>query len=544
RSGASAWSLGRDAATQAWVLSRSVDLGITFKPTALRLPASALVVGVEFADDLHGWVMTSIPNPNPNLVYPERETFWRTSDGGATWVDLGGTGLARGPLFEQPPAIEFFNDSIGIASNSVCGMLKVFRFYRTLDGASSWQLIDGPPDRQFQDLTAVSSSAAWTSGQSRCGIPPPNRPPQRGVFLTRDLGTSWQYLEVADEPIDSSVRAVLIADDQSIQMRYARQTYRSADGGQTWTKVWPAATTQFESASGRYAVAFATPLVGMAVSASGRLLRSTDGGRTWQVQAAEKAADLTPQTPSAADQRGRIQMIDADHAWVAGRNSIQLFSNGAANWIETLTAFDNSTPRDLFFASAEGGWAIKSSGYDASTNPARIWSTADAGRSWQEQARLDFAPNGLHFADRMLGLVVGAGGAILRTADSGVSWSRQVSGTSQDLYRVRFVDATSAWAVGAPGAGLRVSRDAGLSWQPVMLGSPHAWNGLHFVDPMRGWIVGDFGSIASTRDGGATWQPQDSGTDEHLFDVFGIDAETVWTVGERGVIRASATGGD
>lgn len=550
RTGNLAWSVDRDPSTREWRLKRSRDLGITFE-AKLRLPATDLVVDVEFADDLHGWVMTSIPNSNPQFVYPERETFWHTDDGGETWTYLGGPGLGRGPIFFSPPGVKFLDATTGVAQNSYCGILKVYSFYRSLDAGRSWQPISGPPDRIFQDLTTVSASVAWTSGQYQCGIRPPNPPPRRGIFLTRDLGQSWQYLEVPDEPVDSPVRRVLIADDESIQLTYEDQIYRSADGGITWTKMLPAATSQLESVDGKYAVAFSNPTNGLAISASGRLLSSSDGGQSWQPQGLVVADPAAPDDKrKALNQRGRIQPIDADSAWIVGADGVHRVSKGGTHSEQRLATGDGSAARDLFFTDANRGWVIKSSPFDASdvqsfqANPPRIWATSDTGLSWREQARLDFQPHGLHFANALLGLVVGEGGVILRTSDGGVSWSRRPSGTDQDLNRVRFVDATTAWAIGAPGAGVRVSHDAGLSWQPAAVDSPQAWNGLYFVDPLHGWIVGDFGSIASTRDGGRNWVMQKSGTTEHLFDIFAIDAETAWTVGERGVIRATASGGD
>lgn len=549
RSGTSVWSLVRDTDNQTWVLRRSRDLGTTFQPS-LRLAGSDNVAAVNFADDLHGWVMVSIAAAASDPLPLPHEKFWATEDGGSTWTFLDGDGLVRSPIHFQPPTVAFLDADRGVASNTACGNLTRYEYKRTIDGGRTWTPIGPPAGAALQDLTVVSISAVWTSGRTNCTRGQPV-PPRRGAYLSRDLGRSWQFLDVSAEPIESRVRAMLVAEDQSIELSYSDTTYRSADGGASWARIWPEPTTQFEAADGKYAVAFAGPSVGMAISASGRLLRSTDGGRIWQPRS---LAVRDPYAPNdrrkALNQRGRIQPIDADRSWIEANDGIFRVTSGGASWDPLLVTGDSTSTRDLFFAEAGNGWVIKSSYFDASdlqsfqANPPRIWETRDAGLSWRESARLDFQPHGLHFADAGLGLVVGEGGVILRTTDGGASWLRSASGTTSDLHRVRFVDAHAVWAIGAPGAGVRVSHDAGLSWQSVMINSPHAWNGLHFIDPLRGWIVGDFGSIASTRDGGRSWQMQDSGTSEHLFDVFGVDAETAWTVGERGVIRATATGGD
>ena len=61
------------------------------------------------------------------------------------------------------------------------------------------------------------------------------------------------------------------------------------------------------------------------------------------------------------------------------------------------------------------------------------------------------------FRDASNGMVVGVGGAILRTTDGGSTWTIQSSGTTNDLYGVSFTDAKTGTVVGSGGTILRTA---------------------------------------------------------------------------------------
>ena len=92
--------------------------------------------------------------------------------------------------------------------------------------------------------------------------------------------------------------------------------------------------------------------------------------------------------------------------------------------------------------------------------------------------------------------VVGDGGAILHSTDDGVSWSTQVSHTTENLYAVSF------------------------------------------ADELHGAAVGRRGTVVVTSDGGTTWTPRGLGVDIYLGAV-NVDATTVWIGGEGGLVASS-----
>jgi photosystem II stability/assembly factor-like uncharacterized protein len=155
---------------------------------------------------------------------------------------------------------------------------------------------------------------------------------------------------------------------------------------------------------------------------------------------------------------------------------------------------------------------------------------------------------------------VGDLGHILNTTD-GLTWSPQVSGTSQNLESVSFVNASDGWAVGKRGVILTTS-DGGTTWSAQTSGTKGELDGVVFADSLHGYAVGQNGVILSTNNGGATWIAQTSHTSQNLESVstifdgpvaygggeFGVvpvtgDYNDAIAVGKNGVIRMTTDGG-
>ncbi len=110
---------------------------------------------------------------------------------------------------------------------------------------------------------------------------------------------------------------------------------------------------------------------------------------------------------------------------------------------------------------------------------------------------------GGQYVDPSTATVVGAdsqGGLILRTTDGGITWTRQLAGTSP-LLGVSFVDADTGTAVGAEGTILHTT-DGGATWTLQSSGTTVPLSGVTFVDANTGWAVGEGGTILHTTTGG------------------------------------------
>jgi photosystem II stability/assembly factor-like uncharacterized protein len=125
---------------------------------------------------------------------------------------------------------------------------------------------------------------------------------------------------------------------------------------------------------------------------------------------------------------------------------------------------------------------------------------------------------------------VGSVGEILHSADAGVTWSAQQSGTLADLASVSFGDAQHGWACGS--SAVVTTSDAGSTWStctPIGL-SRHLIN-VSFVDDLHGWLGSSAGYVYRTTDGGSSWSAVHVGTSKDYLAVDFVDATHGWARG-------------
>jgi len=189
----------------------------------------------------------------------------------------------------------------------------------------------------------------------------------------------------------------------------------------------------------------------------------------------------------------------------------------------------------VFFIDAKRGSAVGDDGV--------ILHTADGGVSWllQGSGTGEWLKS-VTFTDALHGWVVGYGGVILHTKDGGINWQRQGGGTKADFNSVTFSDALHGWLVGT-GGDILYTADGGVSWLKQSSGTDEVLTSIMFADAQHGWAVGNGGIILHTPDGGISWQRQSSGTDAWLTSVMFTDTRRGWAVGDKGVILHTADGG-
>lgn len=246
-----------------------------------------------------------------------------------------------------------------------------------------------------------------------------------------------------------------------------------------------------------YATKFIDPLQGWAVGAFGAILRSRDGGRTWQPQ--------------------------------SGQTTEPLY--------------------DVDFVDSLAGWAVGRSGL--------IVHTGDGGETWRRQdSGVDKHLFGVDFVDARTGVAIGDWGVVLTTSDGGRTWEDQSLAEDIILNDVAMVDAARGWSVGERGTVL-VTGDGGRTWTTQSSGLDKTLFGVHFVDALRGWIVGIDGLILRTEDGGHTWQHVHGSREPRDLEQVGFsmayDTPSLYAVqvvgdvgiaaGELGAVFVSADGG-
>jgi photosystem II stability/assembly factor-like uncharacterized protein len=187
---------------------------------------------------------------------------------------------------------------------------------RTDDGGQTWQKLSVTPDAlDFRDVDAVDAQTAYALSIG-------NGPASR-IYKTTDAGKTWT-LQFKNEDEKAFLDAMSFWDanhgivfGDSVDKQFYILT--TADGGRTWSRVPTKNLPPAQGNEGAFAASGTNIAVfgkshawiGTGAAAKSRVLRTTDGGRTWQV------AD----TPLASGPSAGIFSIafrDAKHGIVAG----------------------------------------------------------------------------------------------------------------------------------------------------------------------------------------------------------------------------------
>ena len=274
-------------------------------------------------------------------------------------------------------AISVVNDRVVWASGANGTVL------RTENGGATWQqlAIPGSEKLDFRDIDAVSETAAYVlsigSGESS------------RIFKTTDGGKTWTLQFTNTDPdafFDAmafwdAYRGIAFSDSVKGQL----VILRTVNGGRAWTRVPAAGLPPALENEGAFAASGTNVAVsgrnhvwiGTGAAAVSRVLRSTDGGRTW-------AAAATPLASGASTGIFSIAFRDRQHGIVVGGDyrkeseavdNAAVTSDGGRTWtaVRGLSGFRSvvayvpgATERELV--------AVGPQGADYSTDDGRTWS--------------------------------------------------------------------------------------------------------------------------------------------------------------------------
>jgi len=217
---------------------------------------------------------------------------------------------------------------------------------------------------------------------------------------------------------------------------------KTTDGGTTWQRVRGGLSSPLISLSG---VWFTSATNGWAVGrdeyGEPLALRSTDGGSTW-----------TPLPMGATATLNDVFFTDSLNGWIVGDADMLRTTDGGETWVSARNGTPEGSLTRVFFADADNGWVI---GYAA-----LLCRTTDGGDTWVRQpipGMLDQTLQDCHFIDRDTGWIVTScgyddedktswSGRLLRTTDGGVNWTTLQTGEA-DRPAVHFADAQTGWYV-------------------------------------------------------------------------------------------------
>ena len=399
----------------------------------------------------------------------EKGVILKTTDGGATWTPNENT---RAKTLNN---IRFFNDNVGWAVGSR-NQGEEDIILRTEDGGATWQPNYSGNTSELYCACFVDSLHGWAVGKGTTS--------SSVIIHTNDSGVNWT---AQNQPGSDKVLWAIAFRDQNLGWAVGASglVLKTVNGGVTWDKDG----VTIQASRNLNALGFTNSQMVMSVGNAGIIVRSQDDGTVWQE-----------------------------------------ISSGTTTW--HFYAID--------FADPDTGWIV---------GPNKtIIRSIDGGENWNPQA--SSAPQNLLdicMVDNMTGWTVGEWGIILKTTSGGVNndWIDQNSGTNNFLHSCFFLNDQVGWLCGGPVTGdtsiILHTTNGGNQWIKQNSPACASLRAIHFVNEQNGWAVGENGNVVQTSDGGANWSLVDVGREEDFYSVYFLSNDIGW-IGGNSILYTSDGG--
>ncbi|MBX3420494.1 MAG: hypothetical protein KF752_02950 [Pirellulaceae bacterium] len=304
---------------------------------------------------------------------------------------------------------------------------------------------------------------------------------------------------IPDDPVarvwqqEASLRSVAcVTEDQLVAVGDRGTVLRSSDAGRTWNIVQVATTVNLADVQfhGQFGLAVGGWIGRHSGTSFAVMLKSTDGGLSWQAVSAQRL----PRLAGVRIFPGRIvcwgdyslqlrsclfESFDGGQSWHGVSNQLGLVTTAGTEAHGRLAAIDN---RGQMFVEGQPPFS------GSLPRNAQFNSMQALDNSW---------------------IAAGKWGQVWR-AEHGGAWSPVdlgLEGQSELLccWNCLITRGNRAWLAGAPGSIVLCSSDGGNQWTASPTGQSLPIYGLCMADDNRGWAVGAQGLVLATRDGGQSW---------------------------------------
>lgn len=263
--------------------------------------------------------------------------------------------------------------------------------------------------------------------------------------------------------------------------------------------------------------------------AFGVLFVSGDNGNTWNER-----------TPLSTDKNREIWDVDYTpdgRVWRIGDSGHVVLQ---AVWFLNIDCDCTISPYSL-----RAGYPVGDLTYYCAGEHGVAYRTFDRGLTWDTLSTgTTETINDIYFRDAANGWIIGDGGVLSVTADSGSTWTPvpQPQFGFTDFNGFAYLDSTGAYPyiVGEAGSA-QFSIDGGVTWYYAMTSTTQDINKIRFGTPNSGIMVGNGGYILRTENAAFTWTIDASPVGSDLFDVAYASDTTAFICGDNGVVLRSNT---
>ena len=338
----------------------SAGAGCSRKEQKMKVPDIKMIT----RENLHCVIA---PDDNNIWVTGAFGTIYHSSDGGRNWAPQN-SGESQTTLCS------------GVFLDSRTGWVVGINgtILHTTDGGARWTRQNTGTKRHLFGIFFADKNNGWAVGEWGT------------IIHTIDGGTTWSR---QSKEIDKSFNNIFFVDAQNGWLVGERGLLlHTTDGGATWTPQVPKA---FERASleeqlenpppSLFGICFTEKNIGWACGISGTIIKTTDGGATWDV------------LPVPTKHTLYTILIKYGRGWAVGDKGTYLMSgDGGYTWTQPEEAIKAKQPfRYVCFSSPQNGWVVGAGGLAVHTT--------DGGNTWEFRSGLSYAmkffemPKGLEF---------------------------------------------------------------------------------------------------------------------------------------------------
>lgn len=247
--------------------------------------------------------------------------------------------------------------------------------YKTIDSAKTWNSLNSTTNLPIRDICFLNSNNGFAVGGENSCVGTGCIPPGGFILRTQDAGQTWNKiftpsnkLEITSISFINNLIGFCVGDNV---------IYKTIDGGQTWTE------NQIINLGGKMMkIRFSNNQNGFIACLFDKILKTTDGGNSWQIISPNKNSGYYS-----------LSLSDGIN-YVSGQGKILKSVDNGISWYELV-----NSPSDIFdihFISKDIGYAFGRGNYSGGNfgySYGSMYCTDNGGNSWNGNG--DFKEVGL-----------------------------------------------------------------------------------------------------------------------------------------------------
>lgn len=260
------------------------------------------------------------------------------------------------------------------------------------------------------------------------------------TFSIKPSGTNFILYDLSIPPGQS---LVAYAAGSQYTVNSAGIILKSVDGGETWQ-------TNYNSTQGFKKIAFVSTTRGFALGYNNTLLKTIDGGTNW--------VNITVQND--IYYYSQIEFLDANKGFLSGlTNGGQVIAYKTLDAGETWTAVTNAN--NILDMSVS--YVTDNVLYSVGANQ-KVSKSVDGGNSWTtiKSGMIGMYYFATSFKDFNNGVISGEDGEVLLTTDGGTTWTQVLNTSYENLYGLKFIG--NKIITSGTDHNIYYSEDSGTTW--------------------------------------------------------------------------------